>query len=309
MSEGRTDPPVIGSRVGDFQLERLLRAGRCSRTFRATHLNFDIPVAVKFLAVDEVDDAQPLRSSIRREATALARLSHPNVVRVWDVQTEGSFPYLVTEFVEGFSLEELIGRVGSLHPLLAVGLARQAVEGLAHAKERGIIHRDVKPANMIIDRFGVVKLLDFGLALIACDGAVSLPDDFDSTAPLSGTAAYLAPEQALSPATVDHRADMYSLGVTLFQAVTGALPYEATSVLGMVTKHIREPAPSADEVNPDLPRPISEVIRRMMNKEPGERFAGYDGLRVALSQAVGDRRIPRSQAETIMSFTPQAEEV
>ena len=100
-----------------------------------------------------------------------------------------------------------------------------------------------------------------------------------------------------------------SLGVTLFQAVTGALPYEATSVLGMVTKHIREPVPSADEVNPDLPRPISEVIRRMMNKEPGERFASYDGLRVALSQAVGDRRIPRSQAETIMSFTPQAEEV
>jgi hypothetical protein len=283
-----TAPPGGELTCGQF-LGRCLITGRLAQgsygtVYRALHRTLNIPVAVKVLHPDLLDSATGAANQFRGEALMLARLNHPNIVRVWDFDDTVTPPYLVLEFVEGATVAELIASRGSVRIDLAVRIVLQVVDGLEAAFRHGIVHRDIKPANLLLTRGEHVKIADLGLASVADRGRGLgyLPAAADA---LAGTVAYLAPEQAGRPAAADHRSDMYSLGATFYHMLTGRLPFTGRSPLEVLLKHDRQPVTPPHEVSPDIDRGLSELIVRMLAKDPASRFASYDDLRDALIDA------------------------
>jgi serine/threonine protein kinase len=177
------------------------------------------------------------------------------------------------------------------------------VEGLAEAHKLGIVHRDVKPGNLLIGRDGVVKVADLGLAMVVGDLLSKNASESRRTGLPAGTAGYLAPEQARDPSRVDFRADVYSVGATLYHALTGRMPFEGRSAMEVIKKHLMLPPVPPRQRAPELSPECNDLIVRMLAKEPEERFGSYDELRVALGRAVGDRRAPRPLAESFLAFT------
>jgi serine/threonine protein kinase len=302
VEEPDLELPGIGSVLGNYELVAQLGRGTTSVVFEGRHRKLQIPVAVKLLHHDALANSPQLRSLLVSEAILLARLNHPQIVRVWDLDDEGPFPYLVLEFVRGRTLAELIHSQGPVPAPYAFAIIRQAVEGLAEAHKLGIVHRDVKPGNLLLGHDGVVKVADLGLAMVIGERlSRQAAGDREETLP-AGTAAYLAPEQARDPSKVDFRADIYSLGATLYHALTGRLPFEGRSPMEVIRKQLTEaPVPPRQRV-PELSEESSELIIRMLAKEPSDRFDSYEDLRVALARAVGDRRAPRPLAESFLSF-------
>jgi serine/threonine protein kinase len=296
------EPPGAGSVIGNYELTARLGQGTTSVVFEGRHRKLKIPVAVKILHRDALADSPQLLSLLVSEAVLLARLNHPHIVRLWDLDDEGPFPYLVLELVRGTTLAGLIQQQVRIPIPFAFAIVRQAVEGLAEAHKLGIVHRDVKPGNLLIGRDGFVKVADLGLAMVIGDRLCRQPAGHRGEGLPAGTAAYLAPEQARDPAKVDFRADIYSLGATLYHALTGRLPFDGRSPMEVIQKQLQEPPePPRDHV-PELSEESNELILRMLAKEPADRFGSYDRLRVALARAVGDRRAPRPLAESFLSF-------
>jgi serine/threonine protein kinase len=295
-------PPGVGSILGKYELLGRLGRGSTSIVFEGRHRKLQIPVAVKILHWDELANSPQLLRQLVTEAVLLAKLNHPHIVRLWDLEDEGPFPYLVLEYVRGVTLAELIGQKGSVPVPFAFAIIRQAVEGLAEAHKLGVVHRDVKPGNLLLGRDGIVKVADLGLATVVSDRLSRQATEVRGESLPAGTAAFLAPEQAQDPSKVDFRADIYSLGVTLYHALTGQLPFPGRSPAEVIMKHLTQtPAPPRQHV-PELSEESSELILRMMAKDPGDRFGSYEELRVALARAVGDRRAPRPLAESFLSF-------
>jgi serine/threonine-protein kinase len=206
-----------------------------------------------------------------REARASACLDHPNIVRTFDLCEEGRLLYLVMEYVEGISLQALVGRHGPLDLTAACHYARQVAFGLQHAHDRGFVHRDVKPANLLLDRDGVVKLLDLGLVRSESEAASGLTRKLDNRSIL-GTADYVAPEQAVDSSGVDHRADLYSLGATLYFLLTGRTLFpEGRTAQKLVWQQVREPVP-VDRLRPEVPPDLAGVVHTLLQKRPGDRY-------------------------------------
>jgi len=298
------DLPRIGSILGKYELVSRLGEGTSSVVFKAIHRKLLVPVAVKILRKAALCTAPQLLTQLTSEAVLLARLNHPHVVRLWDLDDEGEYPYLVTEFIEGRTLVETLAHCKRLPPDLAFALVRQTVEGLAAAHTAGIIHRDVKPSNILIDKQLVVKVADLGQAGLVEQTLTQVAAVPTIAIGLVGAVAYLAPEQAQNPDHVDHRADMYSVGVTLYQAVTGVLPFEAKSAMQMIMKHVHEIPIEPIRRVPELTESMNEIIMQLLAKNPDDRFRTYEELRVALAQAVGDRRAPRALAQSFLTFMP-----
>jgi len=295
--------PGIGARLGNYELTGLLGAGTTSVVYKGRHRKLQIPVAVKVLRGAVLDDSAHLQSKLVSEAVMLARLNHPHIVRLWDMEDEGPFPYLVLEYVHGMSLAELMARRNMPVPAsFAFAFIRQAVEGLAQAHSLGIVHRDVKPGNLLLGHDGTVKVADLGLAVVVSQRLARVGAAGVAGAIPAGTAAYLAPEQAFEPTKVDFRADIYSLGCTLYHALTGRLPFEGRSSMEVIMKHLREPPVPPQEFIPSLSPESSELILRMMAKAPEQRAKSYDELRAELGRVVGDRRAPRPLAESFLAF-------
>jgi len=275
---------ACGQFLGRCLITGRLAQGSYGTVYRALHRTLNIPVAVKVLHPDLLDATTGAAAQFRSEALMLARLNHPNIVRVWDFDDTVTPPYLVLEFVEGATVAELIANRGSVRIDLAVRIVLQVVDGLEAALRHGIVHRDIKPANLLLTRGEQVKIADLGLAAVAdrSRGLGYLPAAAGS---LAGTVAYLAPEQAGRPGGADHRSDMYSLGATFYHMVTGQLPFTGRSPLEVLLKHDRQPVVPPHEVAPDVDRGLSELIVRMMAKDPANRFATYDDLRDALIDA------------------------
>jgi serine/threonine protein kinase len=237
-----------------------------------------VPVAVKLLRWDHAGSAE-VAAALRAEARLLAHLNHPNVVRVFDFDDEAAEPYLVMELVHGHSLADLIALSGCLRVEHAINLVAQTARGLDAALRVGIVHRDVKPDNILVGADDVVKITDLGLAacLDARVGATSGAIAADQCGH-GGTAPYMAPERFGSGRAADFRADVYSLGVTLFEAVVGTRPFAGTSVLEVMVQHAEAPVPAADRLRPGVPPRLSAVIRRMMAKNPADRYPSYNAL-------------------------------
>ncbi len=278
-------PPEVGTVVGPFVLQAKLGEGVSCHVFRGWDQTRSAPVALKILNWANVYDRNSAMKQLRMEAAALARVKHPKVVRFIDFGFDPRWPYLATEFCEGRPLGELLRAGGALPPEWCLFLISQMVDALGAVWQAGIVHRDIKPDNILIGPNGNAKLIDFGLAkadVLSARGRTG-PE-------LAGTAAYLAPEQAKDASTVNHRADIYSLGVTLYETLTGRLPFEGRNRVQVIFQHLNAvPVPPAERVE-GLPPLVSDLCLWMLSKNADERPQNYQELRQALDTVIGIRR-------------------
>ncbi|HEV3006361.1 MAG TPA: serine/threonine-protein kinase [Pirellulales bacterium] len=289
--------------VGKYKLLDHLGSGGMGSVFLAEHVLMRRRVAIKVLPTGRVHDTSYL-GRFHREARAAAALDHPNIVRAFDVDNDGDVHYLVMEYVTGRDLNSIVARDGPLDFVTAAENFRQAADGLAHAHRAGLVHRDIKPANLLVDDGGTVKLLDLGLARFEADDEASLTRQFDEK--VLGTVDYLAPEQAFDSHLVDTRADIYSLGCTLYFALSGHPPFPTgTLAQRMLWHQTRQPRPLEHE-RPAMPPQLAAICRRMMAKSPGERYQNADEVSAALANWLGDAR--RSAEAAVAVNAAHAEE-
>ncbi len=256
--------------VGPYRILDLLGEGGMGRVFRALHTRLGREVALKVIRREKLANPLTVRR-FRQEIQAVAHLSHPNVVLAFDADEAGGDHYLAMEFVDGVDLTKLVRDRGPLPVPMACDYVRQAAIGLHHAFERGLVHRDVKPSNMIAAKTGQVKVLDLGLAMLN-----EAPGGEDATRVTQegfviGTPDFLAPEQAQNPLHVDTRADVYALGATLYYLLTGRVPYEGSNPTEKLMKHVSDPPPSLLRRLPTAPPQLDQLIQWMMAKDPKAR--------------------------------------
>lgn len=263
-------------KLGKYEVIERLGRGGMAEVFRAYHQSLDRFVAIKVLHAFLADDPE-FKSRFEKEARNIARLKHPHIVGVYDFENDTATEsyFMVMELIEGSTLKDVLTDLatrGERLPLPdAIRMVREAASALAYAHTQGMIHRDVKPANLMIDKQNRVVLTDFGIAKIVT-GA-----QFTASGGMIGTPAYMAPEQGLGDQG-DERSDLYSLGVILYQLVTGRLPFEAETPLAIILKHLNEPVPSARVVAPDVPEAIDHIAMRLMAKEPNARYQTANAL-------------------------------
>jgi eukaryotic-like serine/threonine-protein kinase len=260
-----------------YEIDEPLGRGGMAQVFRATDRVLGRPVAVKVLDRKYKDDAKFV-TRFRREAQSAAGINHPNVVSVYDTGSEDGLHYIVMEYVDGDTLADLLRREGPLTPGRAVAIGEPVARALEAAHEKGMVHRDVKPGNIMVDRSGTVKVVDFGIARAAAD------DTLTQTGTVLGTAAYLSPEQAQGE-TVDARSDVYSLGCVLYEMLTGRPPFTAESTLAVAYKHVREDPVPPSQLNPDVPPELDAVAMTALAKDPAARYPSGGAMREALSAA------------------------
>jgi serine/threonine protein kinase len=251
--------------LGHYTLLGRLGAGGMAMVFLAEHKTLHRRVALKVLPTNHAQDEESLKR-FYREARAAAALEHPNIVRAYDIDKDEKVHFLVMEYVEGKQLHDLVRKHGPLDVPRAADYIRQAASGLAHAHAAGLVHRDIKPGNLIVDTTGTVKILDMGLARFLQEGGEVL------TQGVLGTPDYLAPEQVEDSHRVDIRADIYSLGATLYYCLTGRPPFaEGTPAQKMIAHQTREPPPIGT-FRPGVPIELEEVVGTMMAKSPANRY-------------------------------------
>jgi serine/threonine-protein kinase len=266
--------------LGKYKLLGHLGTGGMSSVYLAEHKLSGQKRAIKVLPRKKVSDKSYL-DRFYREGKAAACLNDPNVVRIYDICNEGDTHYMVMEWVDGIDLYELVKKDGSLPFDDAADYILQAAKGLSHAHEKNLVHRDIKPANLLLARDGVVKILDLGLALMR-EEAESLTILHNER--VMGTADYLAPEQAVNSHNVDHRADIYSLGCTLYYLLTGHPPFPEGSLAQRIAMHqTTEPAPIISS-RKDCPQALIEICQRMMKKNRNERFQNCSDVEQALKK-------------------------
>ncbi len=254
--------------LGKYKVLDRIGLGGMGQVFLAEHTTMRRRAAIKILPPERVENHYS-RERFLREARAAGQLDHPNLVRAFDVDADNNVIFLVMEYVDGVTFHELVTRFGPVTPARAGYFLWQAAHGLAYLHERGLVHRDIKPSNLLLDRSGVVKILDLGL--------VRSDSDTDELTrgegvKILGTADYLSPEQAIDCSKVDVRADIYSLGATAYFLVTGQPPYGGDKVAQKLIAHQVKPLRPVHELRPDVPMELSEVISKMLAKKPVERY-------------------------------------
>jgi serine/threonine-protein kinase len=277
------DAPEPGSVIDKYRIEELVGAGGFALVYRATHLLLRTVVALKLLRRRALRRHPNLAEALCDEARLAARVTHPNVVRVLDVTHTPRLTYLVIEFVEGGSLADLL-RARRMTPMETVHLGIDVAEGLRAALARGLIHRDIKPGNILLTASGMAKVGDLGLARLELTGAGG--SVFDARG-LVGTPGYMAPEQSIDSRAVDCRADMYSLGVTLFHAVVGEPPFPLTNRQRVLELHRTAALPRPSSLVSGIPEGLERIILRLTEKTPARRYESYDELLRALRTLVG----------------------
>lgn len=275
-----------GFHLGKYKLLGAIGKGGMSHVYLAEHVLMQRRVAIKVLPRQRVKDKSYL-SRFQLEARAAARLDDPNIVRVYDIDNEGDTHYIVMEYVEGKDLHQLVGANGPLSFNKAVDYIAQVANGLQHAHQMGLVHRDIKPANcLLLNSQNTVKLLDMGLAKLTDDEtSLTLANDEN----VLGTADYLAPEQALNSHEADARADIYSLGCTLYFLIAGRPPFPEGTISERLLKHQVEEPESLIKLRPDIPLSLADICRRMMAKKPEERPQTAGEVAAILNDWLTDR--------------------
>jgi eukaryotic-like serine/threonine-protein kinase len=257
---------MIGKILGNrYQVVEKIGDGGTAFVFKGMDNLLNRHVTIKVLRPEYVSDQDFVRR-FRREAQAAASLSHPNIVSIYDVGIEEGIHYIVMEYIHGQSLKELLEELGVLPVRMAVEYACQIAHALSHAHKHGIIHRDVKPHNILISEDGRVKVTDFGIAQAVTASTVTY-----NNGSILGSVHYFAPEQAKGGQT-NEQSDIYSLGVVLFELVTGQVPFSGDSPVSIAVKHLQEPFPKPREINADIPAAVERIIKRAVEKDPVNRY-------------------------------------
>ena len=265
--------------LGRYKLLGQIGTGGMSTVYLGEHVLMQRRVAIKVLPRQRVSDTSYL-ARFHREARAAATLDHANIVRAYDVDNDKDIHYMVMEYVDGRDLQQTVKRSGRLDYATAAEYIRQAAEGLGHAHSHGLIHRDVKPANLLVDQKKVVKVLDLGLARFTDDDCASLTVQYDEN--VLGTADYLAPEQAIDSHRVDARADIYSLGCAMYFLLTGHPPFPDGTLPQRLMAHQRQqPQPIAQQRS-DAPAELVAICTKMMAKRPADRYQSMGEVAAAL---------------------------
>jgi serine/threonine-protein kinase len=277
---------------GKYRLEERLGGGGMGTVYRATHLLIDRPVAVKVLSQRFVGD-ETAQQRFRREARAAGRMHHPNAVTVTDFGASNRHLYIVMELLEGRTLRELLAREGPLDPARAVSIMLQTSAAVGAAHELGLIHRDLKPANIFIEQRpgapAVVKVLDFGLAKFAVEEQAD--DDYQTltqVGTLIGTPRYMSPEQCAGTGKLTPASDVYSLGIILYEMLSGAVPFTAETPLAIALRHVSEAPQPLREIVSSVPERVEAIVERALAKNPTDRFADGNQLRQELHNTAHD---------------------
>ncbi|RYM07311.1 Stk1 family PASTA domain-containing Ser/Thr kinase [Sporolactobacillus sp. THM7-7] len=274
---------MIGKRVGGrYEILSRLGEGGMAIVYKAKDLILDRIVAVKVLRSELAGDDEFIRR-FRREAESVASLSHPNIVAIYDIGEEEDCYYLVMEYVQGMTLKEFIKDYSPIPINEAVHIMKQITKAIAHAHALGIVHRDIKPHNIMIDETEHIEVTDFGIAVTLTGATITY------THSIIGSAHYLSPEQARGgKATV--KSDIYALGIVMFELLTGRLPFPGTSAVSVALKHLREPMPYPRNFRPEIPQSLENVMIRALEKNPDDRYAGVDEMFEDLSTALNPER-------------------
>jgi beta-lactam-binding protein with PASTA domain/predicted Ser/Thr protein kinase len=283
--------PVVLS--GRYELHRRIARGGMAEVFLARDQLLERPVAVKILVPEFATD-ESFVERFRREAQAAANLNHPNVVGVYDWGKEAGTSYIVMEFVDGRSLADILKAEGTLHPDRAADIATDVAAALGFAHRNGVVHRDVKPGNVLISKHGVVKVTDFGIARAISAG---VDQNLTQTGSVMGTATYFSPEQAQGKG-VDPRSDLYSLGVVMYEMVCGKPPFQGDSPVAIAYKHVQEAPPPIREINPAVPASYEAIAMKLLAKNPANRYPSAEDLRTDLRRFREGRAV---QAESVMA--------
>lgn len=285
---------------GRYRLEAKLGSGGMSTVYLARDQTLDRSVAVKVMHREMSEQADQLER-FRQEARAVAKLSHPNVVSVIDAGEDGGHPYIVFEYVEGETLKQRIARDGALDPQDAIAYAIEIARGLSVAHGRNMVHRDVKPQNVLIDAEGRAKLTDFGIS------RQLEQDGMTATGRVLGTTDYVAPEQAMGR-KVDPRSDVYSLGVVLYEMLVGQVPFSADSQVGVAMKHVNEELPDVQRRRPEVSAAVALVVERSTAKDPSQRYQRVgemiDDLSTALEVEAARAGSTTGEATSVLEAVP-----
>ena len=297
METRSTSAQMIGTVLsGRYRLEAKLGSGGMSTVYLARDETLDRPVAVKVMHREMSEQPEQLER-FRREARAVAKLSHPNVVAVIDAGEDGGHPYIVFEYVEGENLKQRIKRLGPLDPPEALAYAIEIARGLVVAHGRSMVHRDVKPQNVLIDAEGRAKVTDFGIARQLEQQGVT------DTGRVLGTTDYVSPEQAMGHG-VDARSDIYSLGVVLYEMLIGEVPFTADTQVGVAMKHVNEELPDVQRRRPELSAATALTIEGATTKDPARRYNSIaemiDDLETALEVEAARAGATEGEATTVL---------
>jgi len=265
------DATTLGGR---YELLSVIGEGGMSTVYKARDKVLDRIVAVKILRSEFASD-KGFVEKFKSEALAVASFSHPNIVNIYDVGQENDVHYIVMEFVDGKTLKEIIREQSPLPVEQAVDIAIGVCDGVHHAHEKGIIHRDIKPHNILITEQGMVKVADFGIAQAISTSTITYGKN------IVGSVHYFSPEQARGEA-INRTADIYSIGCVLFEMLTGKVPFNADSPITVALRHIHDEPPSPRSINPDIPEELEGIIFKAMAKEPGKRFQTAQEMRNTL---------------------------
>jgi eukaryotic-like serine/threonine-protein kinase len=269
-------PVIVPTLLRNFEIREVVASGGMGTVYRAFDVSLERTVAIKMLKREVADDKQVMES-FYREARATASLNHTNIIHVYSFDEHNGSPYIVMELADHGSLDSIIIRDGFVRELTVLDVGIKVADALESALQHNLLHRDIKPGNILFNEYGEPKLVDFGLARQAAEGA-----EYEST--IWGTPYYVAPEK-IQRQGEDFHSDMYSLGGTLYHALTGHVPFEAETVEQVVAGHVHTPLTPPNDVRTEISQATSDAIATAMAKDPAQRFTTYFDFKMALEAA------------------------
>jgi eukaryotic-like serine/threonine-protein kinase len=290
----KSDPDLCGRTLGEFELVRKLGQGGMGQVYLARQLSLKREVAVKILRADHAQNTTALQR-FRAEAEAIARISHPNIVQVFAIGEHDGLNYMALEYVAGRNLRDYLDRKGVPELPVCLTILRQVAAALQRAAELGLVHRDIKPENILLNRKAEVKVADFGLSRYFA--GTQQPLSLTQSGMTLGTPLYMSPEQVQGK-PVDHRSDLYSLGVTAYHLLTGHPPFQAENIFDVAIQHVQKDPEALALVRPDLPIELCDIVHRLLNKKPEDRYQSAKDVLRELA------RVPLSPIDTAQRERP-----
>jgi serine/threonine protein kinase len=287
--------PQIDETLGKYRIISILGKGTTATVYRATHKFLSVDVALKVLSPKLISEDDSIRDRFLDEAMNHAKLTHNNFVRIIDVENEEKYTYIVMEYIDGAALDDILKVKGALPPLQVIRIFLEICKALKYAHDLNIIHRDIKPGNIMITRESEVKLADFGLAK-----SIDEPDKHQkNSGQIFGTPHYMSPEQFIDSAGIDHRSDLYSLGATIYHIVTGKLPFETESLPEIISMHLNIKPVPPEKISEQVINEFSEIIMKLLEKKPVDRYQNYLELIRDLEKTEQIYKIPPAVRKTV----------